>query len=245
MYLFVDVKYSKKHESGEDKELHYQRIKTFFKNEVKTKMGYYNTKNIDEIKQDINQREMWGLYTSCFEDIIQNNSKISSVIDVGCGMGHITLELINYVQLCNIVGIDFLRDTFNLARENQKMFRKISFIEGDLLYMPFSDRSFDLTICVNTLHHIHPKDFSQALKELARITDKYLILEIRYKYGIFNFWYQYLAVPNIYRNLPIYVNSFKEVNNLLTIFGFQLENICRKKQFIMACRRLTLVYKKI
>ena len=237
------MNYSKTNKLKEDRKIHYQTIKSYFKNQVKDKKGYY-TKNIDEIKQDITQREMWDLYKSCLDDLIKNNPKITSVIDVGCGMGHITLELCKYKNLKNIVGIDFLRDTFNLTRENKKIFQKVSFIEGNLLNLPFTDSCYDITLCLNTLHHIHPKDFKQSLSEIARVTKKYLILEIRYKYNIFNFWYQYLVAPNIYKNLPTYVNSYRDVDNQLKKLGFKIDKIYRKKQFVMACRRLILLYKK-
>ena len=77
-------------------------------------------------------------------------------------MGNFTLELANHNQIKKIVGIDFLKETINLARENKK-FEKVTFFQGDLVNMPFCDRSFDVTFCLNVLHHIHKEDFNKTL----------------------------------------------------------------------------------
>ena len=79
-----------------------------------------------------------------------------------------------------IIGIDFIKDTFQLANENSNLFYNVRFIEGDIKYLPFKNRCFDLTFCLNVLHHIHSIDLSQVLTELCRVTDKYLIVEIRF-----------------------------------------------------------------
>ena len=227
-----------------DKKLHYRLTKKYFKKNAILKKGFYTSKCTEELKQQIRKRDMWGIYYSSLEEILKNNSDITSVIDVGCGMGNFTLELVNREQFKKIVGIDFLKETLRLACENEKLLERVSFIEGNLLNIPFNDRSFDITICLNVLHHIHAKDLSNALQELARITNKYLILEIRNERNIFNFWHNHLILPIFYKDLPIYTTSIIDVNDLMINHNFQLQTIRRKPLLSQICRRFVVTYKR-
>jgi len=228
----------------EEKKFHYELTKKYFRKSATFKEGYYITKNTEELKQQIRKRDMWNIYFSSLDEILQNDSESKSVIDVGCGMGNFILELVNREQFKRIVGIDFLKETLRLACENAKLFEKVNFIEGDLLNIPFNDRSFDITICLNVLHHIHVKDFSNAIHELTRITNKYLILEIRNERNIFNFWNDHVTLPIFYKNLPIHTTSTSDVNNLMINHNFQLQTIRRKALLSRICRRFVLTYKR-
>lgn len=228
-----------------NKKLHYELTKKFFRKNAADKKGYYNSKDAEALKQDIRNRRMWEIYSSSLDGVLQNNPSIDSVIDVGCGMGNFTLELANRKQFKKIVGIDFLKDTFDIARENTKFFEMVSFTEGDLIYMPFKDRSFDLAVCLNVLHHIHVDDFRNAIQELTRITDKYLILEIRNKKNIFDIWYNHIILPKLYKKLPLYATSLSRLNDLIKKFDFQIVSMNGEKIFTGACRRLVIVYKRI
>ena len=228
-----------------NKKMHYELTKKFFRKNAADKKGYYNSKDGEALKQDIQNRRMWEIYSSSLDGVLQNNPNIESVIDVGCGMGNFTLELTNLKKFKKIVSIDFLKDTFDIARENAKFFERVSFTEGDLIYMPFKDRSFDLAVCLNVLHHIHVDDFKVAIRELARITDKYLILEIRNKKNILDMCYSKIILPKYHRKLPLYTSSIQEVNGLMKDFNFRLVNMRGERFFSWACRHLVIVYKRI
>jgi len=240
----IDVKDSNCSKLDKDKKLHYELIKKYFRKSADLKEGYYTTKKKGELKKHIRKRDMWDIYISSLDEILRNDSESKSVIDVGCGMGNFILELINREQFKNIVGIDFLKETLRLAYENEELFERVSFIEGDLLNIPFNDRSFDITICLNVLHHIHVKDFSNAIQELARITNKYIILEIRNERNIFNFWNNYVTLPIFYKNLPIHTTSTSNINNLMINHNFQLQKMRRKALPSWICRRFVLTYKR-
>ena len=244
MNVEIDVKNFNCSKLEKDKKLHYKLTKKYFRKNATLKKGYYASKYTEELKQQIRKRDMWEIYYSSLEEILENNSDSTSIIDVGCGMGNFTLELVNREQFKIIVGIDFLKETLGLACENEKLLDRVSFIEGNLLNIPFNDRSFDITICLNVLHHIHVKDLSKAIQELARITNKYLILEIRNERNIFNFWHNHITLPIFYKNLPIYTTSTSDVNDLMINHNFQLQTIRGKTLLSQICRRFVLTYKR-
>jgi len=224
-----------------DKNLHYESIKNYFRKDVCTK-----NRDCEISKGSSKQRKIFDLTLSILEGIIKNNPELTKAMDAGCGTGKFTLELSQkLLQLNQIVGIDFLKETINNAIEEVKQNKKISFLQADLLHIPFDDRTFDVTFCLDVLHHVHGGDFEYAIKELARITDKYLIVEIRNKKNIFNFWYRHVIQPLFYRKLPIYTTSMDEVNNFTEACNFHLYLANRIVSSRYSCRRLVLVYQRI
>lgn len=228
-----------------DKKLHYELIKKYFIKSASNKKGYYTTKDINEIKKDTKKRSDWRNYVSALNEILSDDNQIFSAIDVGCGMGNFILELVYYQQFKKIVGIDFLKETFNIARENKQYFGYVDFIQSNLLSLPLKNRSFDLTVCLNVLHHVHKEDFTTAIYELTRITNKYLMIEIRNKNNFLEFFYQKILLPKLYNDIPQFTNSITEVNNLMKKNGFELKKIKGRIPFRWACRHLVLVYKRL
>jgi SAM-dependent methyltransferase len=224
-----------------DKNLHYDSVKTYFKDEARTKNRYFKT-----AKNSLKQRKIFDLCLSLLEDITKHHSKLIKLMDVGCGAGNFTLEFgKKFPQFKQIVGVDFLKEIVDAAQEKVKQNKKISFIQAELLNIPFNDKTFDVTICIDVLHHIHSDDFKCAIEELMRVTDKFLILEIRNKKNIFNFWYHHVVQPFFYRNLPIHVTSMDEINHVAGECHFQLYLSRRIASSRFSCRRLVLVYKRI
>jgi len=227
-----------------NKTLHNKITKDYFKKSAAGKKGYYIEKSIDEVKYDLKKRKMWKIYVLVLEKLLQNDSKIINLLDAGCGMGNFTLELaVHNNKFKNIVGIDFLKETINLARENKKQFEKVTFLQGDLIKLPFCDKSFDVTFCLNVLHHIQKEDFNNAFRELARVTDKFLVVEIRNANNIFNFLYEKFLIPLFYRGLPLNSHSIKDINKLINQ-NFKINNIEGNFSNNWFCRRLVLTYKR-
>ena len=61
------------------------------------------------------------------------------VLDVACGTGDLSIEIFEHTA-GKVVGLDFCRPMLQLAREKT---RRIDFVEGDALRLPFADGTFD------------------------------------------------------------------------------------------------------
>jgi len=231
--------------NSEEKKIHYRLTNEFFRESATYKMGYYDAKNKLSLKHDKKQYKIWEICTSFIDYQIKNNKQILKVIDVGCGIGDFTLDLAKrYPQFNKIIGVDILDEIIEIARKKEEIYDKVTILKGDLLNLEFDDRFFDLSVCINVFHHIHPKDFKKAVKELSRITDKYVILEIRNKKNYFNFYYKYFALPFYYKNLPVTACSIEEVNNMFELHNFK--PVIAKGIYPRTgiCWRLILIYKR-
>jgi len=235
-----------KSDSKKTKKLHYDLTENYFKEISKNKMGYYDAKNVQKLKHTSQQYKIWQICISFLDSILKTNKKIEKIADIGCGIGDFTIDIANrYSNFNKIVGVDFLDEVIDLAEKNEKKYKKVTFVKENLLDLSFQDRSFDITLCINVIHHIYSKDLNKAINELARITDKYLIIEIRNKKNIFNFWYKYFSLPILYKKLPVYSSSIDELNKILNKEKFELKRVKGIYANTRICWRLLLMYKKV
>ncbi|KYK33143.1 MAG: hypothetical protein AYK22_01145 [Thermoplasmatales archaeon SG8-52-3] len=230
--------------SENEKEAHYEFVKNYFKKSAEENKKFYSLKNKDDVEKQIKKRRMWKIYTSILDKIIKKDSEISNVIDIACGIGNFTFEIAKNNNYKNIVGIDFLKETIDIARKNKNLFKNVTFLQGDLLNLPFIDKSFDFSVCLNTLHHIHKNDLYKAITEISRITKKYLMLEIRNKNYIFKSLHNIIILQRVYRDLPIYFSSVSDLNNLMGKNGFKPIIIRGNNLLIWTSWRIVIVYKR-
>jgi demethylmenaquinone methyltransferase/2-methoxy-6-polyprenyl-1,4-benzoquinol methylase len=65
------------------------------------------------------------------------------ILDVACGTGDLALTLFEFTE-AQITATDFCRPMLEIAvRKSQPNTRRVKFVEGDALALPFLDRSFD------------------------------------------------------------------------------------------------------
>jgi len=87
-------------------------------------------------------------------------------LDVGTGAGALALGLAPLVG--EVVGCDIVPELLAEARKLAVDLTNLSFIEGDVLALPFEDASFDIVGTFRTLHHV--ERLERALEELVRVT---------------------------------------------------------------------------
>jgi SAM-dependent methyltransferase len=93
-------------------------------------------------------------------------SEIAAVIDIGCGRGMATNYLERKVPM--ICGADF---SFQQIKANPSKHEKIV-ATGESL--PFTDRSFDLAMCWELLHHADSPE--RVIGEMARVSRKWIVI---------------------------------------------------------------------
>ncbi len=223
-----------------EKNVHYDRLREYFNKRTQTK-----SKIVPFFEKIVYTIGIRTPTLSVLESIRKNSPRNDSVIDVGCGTGELIRTIASRNPECKTgVGIDFAPNVITSAQTNTTDRQKIIFVKGDLFHLPFSEKKFDVTICVNVLHHLHHDDLQQALNELLRVTNKYLLIEIRNKKTIFNFGYIPFFLTLLYKDLPVSSVSMDEINSLIVPHHFKLEKIRGIVPFQWGCRSIVLLYKR-
>jgi len=78
------------------------------------------------------------------------NPDVSTILDLGCGIGALTTRLATGFPLALVVGFDKSKYLLNKVRKE----RNIMTACGDIPYLPFRKNSFDLVVAVQVLHEI-------------------------------------------------------------------------------------------
>jgi len=104
--------------------------------------------------------------------------KFKSALDIGCGTGYLTVELISVAR--RITGIDISKTAIKTALENFREVENIKFICGDVCDFDtekIKEHFFDLFICSEILYYLNPPEIEKLLKRIHLISaeDSYLI----------------------------------------------------------------------
>lgn len=105
-------------------------------------------------------------------------------MDVGCGEGF----TLNKLKKNNIgkkyLGIDYSKTAIEIGK---RLYPELDLKTGDIYKLEFKDNSFDLVICSEVLEHL--ENPLKALKELIRVSGKYILLSVPNEplFQLFNF----------------------------------------------------------
>lgn len=89
------------------------------------------------------------------------------VLDVGCGEGVLVRRLA--AAGARVVGVDPSPVALERARRAESSDTSTRFVEGTAEALPFPDRSFDVVVFLNSLHHVPLESMDAALAEAARV----------------------------------------------------------------------------
>jgi hypothetical protein len=127
----------------------------------------------------VNQ-SFWSAYGTT-PDYLERIAVINSLIphgdigllDVGCGKGDVINGLIHFRPDIRPVGVD----PFFGASQTLNF----PFTNARLPHIPFTNKSFEMVICLQVLEHLNLQDYSYSLLEIQRLSSNHVIIGVPYK----------------------------------------------------------------
>ena len=113
--------------------------------------------------------KFWQPVVPTFVDYYNLNAN-SSVLDVGSGKGFMLKDFLDRIPGLTISGIDISEYAIEKTLDSIKPFVKV----GNAKDLPFDDNEFDLVISINTIHNLEKNDLILALKEIERVSSKFI-----------------------------------------------------------------------
>jgi ubiquinone/menaquinone biosynthesis C-methylase UbiE len=92
---------------------------------------------------------------------------VSTILDVGCGNGIITNELVEKWQ---VIGLDSSKEALKSLQ--------CTTLLSSATEIPVPDRSFDLVLSSEMLEHLNDEDLVKAVNEIKRVSNKYLVISV-------------------------------------------------------------------
>ncbi len=158
-----------------------------------------------------------------FVAMLQPNSK---VLDAGCGSGRDT-NLLSEAGM-NAVGLDLSEGLIKVAR---KLFPDGNFIEGNMLKLPFPDKSFDgVWAHASLLHFETQDDVIRALSEFSRILKPNGVIHVLVKAQTSN--NKTAVVSDSLSKHDRFFQYFdqNEIKEILTKTGFEISKLEQYKE---------------
>lgn len=99
----------------------------------------------------------------------------TSVLDAGCGEGFVARELARSLPEVAITGCDLSPRAVRFAAARQPV---ATFAVASVFALPFADGAFDVVGCFEVLEHLPDDGPIRALRELARVARRGVILSV-------------------------------------------------------------------
>jgi len=141
---------------------------------------------------DSHARVLFGsFYRGVAADVAATASPQATVLEVGCGPGHLSIDLARHHGL-DVTGLDLDPAMIERARSNAvgdgpTVEAGPAFVLGDVAALPFDDASFDVVVSTLSMHHWSQP--AAGLAEIARVLrpgGRALIWDLRPGFRLFH-----------------------------------------------------------
>lgn len=122
---------------------------------------------------EMEKQAKWMLgknYKELFTELI-GTKKIQNLLEVGCNVGK-KLEIISNVTNAKLYGIEPQQRAVETVHGRLP---NLNVIQGTAYDLPFKDNFFDLVFTSVVLIHIPPKALGLAIREICRVSKKYIM----------------------------------------------------------------------
>lgn len=161
--------------------------------------------------------------------------KAESILDAGCGEGFTMNKLKENGIGKKIEGIEYSKEAIAFGK---KLFPDLIIKQGSIYDLPYKDNYFDLIVCTEVLEHL--KEPAKALREMLRVSKRYLIMSVPNE--------PFFMLGNFLRgkNLSRFGNDIGHVNhwNPLSLKNFLNQNGIKVKKISLPFPWITILGEK-
>jgi ubiquinone/menaquinone biosynthesis C-methylase UbiE len=98
----------------------------------------------------------------------------ASVLDIGCGKGFTLYDFKELMPELTVTGLDISEYALGHAPDPVKG----ALVRGTAEALPFDDDSFDLVLCMNTVHNLPVERCKTAIQEIQRVSKQHAFLTV-------------------------------------------------------------------
>ena len=133
----------------------------------------YTDRNSLTVEQMDNRfRQQHGISRSeIYESFLGGFDRTIKILEVGSNIGN-QLVCLQEMGFERLYGIELQQHAVELSKSRTE---NINIIQGSAFDIPFKDGWFDLVFTSGLLIHINPKDIGNALSEIYRCTNRYIL----------------------------------------------------------------------
>lgn len=140
-------------------------------------------------------------------------AEVRSLADIGCGNGVFVNRVKKSRPGLNIMAIDRSAAALKYVETNK--------LQGSIFEIPLADASYDCVCCLEVIEHLPVTVFKHSLKELARVSNKYIVISVPFEEDLELNHNQCPSCKTIF-NQDLHMRSFSkhQMETLMEEFGF-------------------------
>jgi len=141
----------------------------------------------------------------------------ATLADIGCGNGIFGLMLQSQRPEIDTVSVDRSETALKHVKTKSKI--------GDIMDLPFEDRTFDCVTCFQVLEHIPYPVYDRVLNELARVAKKNVIISVPYQERTEDDITKCPACHATF-NIELHLRNYfdRDIQQLFSKYGFKCAN---------------------
>jgi SAM-dependent methyltransferase len=113
---------------------------------------------------------------------LERTSRVETILDLPCGTGRFTGHLAE--RGYQVVGSDISIEMMRLARDKTAAAAGVrGYLQADAEALPFRADSVDCVLCIRFLFHVDPATRVRMLREMSRVSRRWLIVDYRHRYS--------------------------------------------------------------
>jgi ubiquinone/menaquinone biosynthesis C-methylase UbiE len=143
---------------------------------------------------------------------------VKRLLEVGCGEGKFLRYVFHKAE--RVFGIDIR----TLPQNPKKDFPGALFAYADIRFLPFKDSIFDIVFCVNVLTELSFRRVKDGLREMIRISEKEVIMQVQDSSNPVLFIRTLLRKMRRYYGKPL-IYSRSKIQNLVKLAGGKVKNV--------------------
>lgn len=179
---------------------------------------YYQVGVKTNLFQGIWHTWKWHSMKKLFKEL---KNKPQKILDIGCASGYLTSQIAAFFPDAEVFGIDSYKKAIEFG---QKSYPNIRFKFADAHKLPFSNQSFDLITCIETLEHLeNPKGAIQEIYRLLKSDGNVLIGQDTDNLLFRIIWMIWTkTIGRVWNNSHIHPYGPKALEQLIRACGFKI-----------------------
>ena len=131
----------------------------------------YNERRFGRVRR---MKRLGKLEKQFAQRVFEMAGEHSCIVDIPCGSGRF-FEVFSHAK--KLIMLDYSENMLKAAEERIGGAENVRLVQAEISAIPLSDNSADLCFCMRLFHHMETDDVRlRALKELARVSKKYVAL---------------------------------------------------------------------
>jgi ubiquinone/menaquinone biosynthesis C-methylase UbiE len=150
--------------------------------------------------------------------MLDERTDVQTVLDMPCGTGRFTGRLQEHGM--RVVAADLSLAMLQEARGRHPS--PLEAVRGDAARLPLRDGAVDMVLCIRFMMHVPPEHRVAVMRELARVSRRWVLLDVRHLYSLGYWWKSLRHSAGLKVKTPVFRYTWRKLKADLAQAGLTI-----------------------